>query len=135
MNEPTKRRRKIVSNTYRGFELGNEEAYDAKLLDAEMDILNDSLEKHSKVLVKRFDIHLPLDTPQEKCKEVLSDVTGEIMRNFNRTRTRGVQKPRAALDSKYIMTVEQHESPQPHIHAIFTFNGKNIVRWIISFCN
>ncbi len=120
------RRRKIVSKTYRGFELGTEEAYDAKLLDAEIDVLNSSLQNHSKVLVKRFDIHLPENTPSDKCKEVLSDVTGEIVRNFNRPRTRGVKKPRPSLDTRYIMTVEQKESNQPHAHAILTFNGNAI---------
>lgn len=120
------RRRKIVSKTYRGFELGTEEAYDAKLLDAEIDVLNSSLQNHSKVLVKRFDIHLPENTPSDKCKEVLSDVTGEIVRNFNRARTRGVKKPRPSLDTRYIMTVEQKESNQPHAHAILTFNGNAI---------
>ncbi len=121
-----RRRRTVVSKTYRGFELGTEEAYDAKLLDAEIDVLNASLENHSKVLVKRFDIHLPQDTPQEQCKEVLSDVTGEIVRNFNRSRTRGVEKPRPALDPKYMMTVERNESKQPHAHAIITFNGNAV---------
>ena len=120
------RRRRTVSKTYRGFGLGNEEAYDAKLLDAEIDVLNSSLQNHSKVLVKRFDIHLPQDTPQEQCKEVLSDVTGEIVRNFNRSRTRGVEKPRPALDPRYMMTVEQNESDQPHAHAIITFNGNAV---------
>ncbi|MBQ7179136.1 MAG: inovirus-type Gp2 protein [Victivallales bacterium] len=122
-NTGRSRRRKIVSNSYKGYQLGNEDAYDAKILDASIDIIGSSLENHSKVLAKRYDFHLPKDTPPGKSKEIISDVTAEIVRNFNRPRTRGVEKPRPSLDTRYIMVVEQHESDQPHIHAIFTFNA------------
>ena len=126
MKEQTNRRRKIVSNNYRGFELGNEEAYDAKLLDAEMDILNDSLENHSKVLVKRIDLHLPSNTAPEQCKEKFSDVMGGIVRNFNRPRVRGVAKPRPSLDTQYIMTTEKNEADVPHGHIVLTLNGNHV---------
>ena len=125
-NTGSNRRRKIVSNSYKGYTLGKEPAYDAKILDATLEIVNASLAEHSKLLAKRYDFHLPKDTPPEKSKEIISDVTAEIVRNFNRTRTRGVEKPRPSLDTRYIMVIEQHESDQPHIHAIFTYNGNVI---------
>ncbi len=120
------RKRKTVSKNYRGFTLGTEDAYDTKILDATLDILNSSLEKHDKILAKRLDIHLPQDTPPDHCKKILSDVTAEIMRDLNRPRIRGVEKARPALDPKYIMTIEQNQSDQPHGHMVLTLNGNNV---------
>ena len=124
--ENAKRRRKIVNHTYKGFELGNEEAYDTKLLDADIDAITSSLKEHSKVLAKRIDLHLPKDTQPDKCNEMFSDVMGEIVRNFNRPRKRGVPKQRPSLDARYVMTTEQNEAETPHAHLVLTLNGNRV---------
>ena len=121
-----RRRRRTVNKTYRGFELGTEDAYDAKLLDGTIDVLESSLEKHSRVLVKRIDLHLPSDIDPEQRNKVFSDVTGEIVRNFNRPRVRGVAKPRPSLDAQYIMTTEQNEADTQHGHIVLTLNGNHV---------
>ena len=126
LQDSTKRRRRIVSRNYRGYPLGNEEAYDARLIDGMIEVIDDSLEQHSRVLVKRIDIRLPDDMPPEESKKALSDVNAEIMRNFNRSRTRGVDKPRPSLDAEYMMTIERNESDRPHGHVSVLFNG-NVV--------
>ena len=122
----TTRRRRTVTKTYRGFPLGNEE-YDARLLDGTIDIIDASLEQHSKVLLKRYDLHLPQETPPEHIKDVLSDVTAEMIRDLSRPRTRGVEKPRPPLDPKYMMTIEQSEADRPHAHMVLALNG-NVVQ-------
>lgn len=122
--QPHRRRRKVVTGTHNGFALGTEEqGYDANLLDATHEVLDASLAAHAKVLAKRYDLHLPKDTPPEVANDIIGDVVREIARNFRRPRKRGVEKVRPGLDALYIMTLEQHDSPVPHGHLLLTLNG------------
>ena len=126
-NEASVRKRNIVCEIYRGYTLGSEGAYDARLLEATLEVINASLADHSKVLVKRVDFHAPQNITPEKSKEAMGNVMAEIMRNLNRPRTRGVEKSRPALGARYIMVPEKNKAENPHNHCIIAMNG-NLVQ-------
>ena len=94
-----------------------------KALEKIESTLDGMLEKHSKVMLIRFDVRYP-DDGNIICKSNQpSDFAYNLKRSFNREKITGGHK----VDAKVIHVQEQESSERPHFHfaLVVNANAKN----------
>lgn len=128
-NDPMKstnqqRRRKVTyEKTYEGHPINTGKTKslgcDMKILAKIKAVMDDAVARHKDTQMLRIDFHLPETVQDEDANRVMSDLVGEVVRTFNRPRSRDLPETREALDATYVMTREQNTAERPHFHAAF----------------
>ena len=119
------RRRKVTyEKTYDGHPIntGKSKALgcDEKILSKLKKVMDDAVARHPKdTQMLRIDFHLPSTVKDADANRVMSDLVGEIIRSFNRPRSRDLPETREPLDATYIAVREQNKAERPHFHAAF----------------
>jgi hypothetical protein len=90
--------------------------YRDEILDAIGRLLNFYTEKHSKVLVVRFDIHYPQDFPPVMTNTDISKCIAYVIKKYKRQR----------LDPYYIWVSEYQESIHPHYHCCILLDAQKV---------
>ena len=79
-------------------------------------LLEDYLNRHSKALVVRFDVHYPENYPMVSGNEDISACIAYVVKKYKRQE----------LDPSYIWVREQHCSIHPHYHCALFLNGQKV---------
>lgn len=79
-------------------------------------LLEDYLNRHSKTLVVRFDIHYPENYPMVSGNKEISACIAYVVKKYKRQ----------GLDPSYIWVREQHRSIHPHYHCALFLNGQKV---------
>lgn len=110
-------------NTYKGHSINTNKdkglgCYE-KALEKIDEVLESMLERHSKVMLIRFDVRYP-QTENIICdKKQVSDFTYNLKRSLNREKVVGGHK----VDAKIIHVQEQDTGERPHFHFAVVVNG------------
>ncbi len=131
------RRRKVTyDETYEGHPINTGKTKslgcDRKILARIKAVMDDAVARHPKgTQMLRVDFHLPETVQDEDANPVMSDLVGEVIRTFNRPRSRDLPETREPLDATYIAVREQNKAERPHFHAAFFLDQTNC--WPIEF--
>jgi hypothetical protein len=79
-------------------------------------LLEDYLNRHSKVLVVRFDVRYPEDFSRVAGNGDISACIAYVVKKYKRQ----------GLDPSYIWVREQHRSIHPHYHCALFLNGQKV---------
>lgn len=79
----------------------------------------DMLNKHSKVMQVRLDLHYPTDNSITPSSQHLEDFTYNLQRKLKREKIQGGHQ----VDPRLITVSEQNSSNNPHIHGVLLVNG------------
>ena len=83
------------------------------------DVMNDMLDKHSKIMTVRFDIRYPDNDNINPSSERISDFAYNLKRSLDRETFEGGHK----TDAKVIHVQEQESSNHPHHHFAVIVNA------------
>ena len=94
-----------------------------KALDKISDVFDSMLDKHSKIMIIRFDVRYPQNENIVCGKSQVSDFTYNLKRSLNREKIGGGHR----VDAKIIHVQEQDRSQNPHHHfaVVVNANAKN----------
>ena len=81
-----------------------------------LDIFEYYTQKHSKVMVVRFDIRYPTSYPEEGDNSDVSGCLAYVIKKYKRQ----------GLDPCYIWVREQHRSIHPHYHCALFLDGQKV---------
>ena len=107
-------------STYRNHPINsNKSGCYEKVLEKIENIMNDMLDKHSKIMTVRFDIRYPDNDNTNTSSERISDFAYNLKRNLDRETFEGGHK----TDAKVIHVQEQESSSHPHHHFAVIVNA------------
>jgi len=90
--------------------------YKQEILNPLKGLLNYYVEKHSKTMVVRFDLHFPATYPVVTDNSHISETIAYIVKKYKR---RG-------FDPMYFWCMEQYNSIHPHYHVVVFLDGQKI---------
>ena len=88
-------------------------------------LLEDHLNRNSKVLVVRFDVHCPENYPMVSGNEDISTCIAYVVKRYKRQ----------GFDPSYIWVREQYRSIHPHCHCALLLNGQKVRGYLHVFQN
>ncbi len=116
--------RTTSSETYRGYPVNTGTNHDLACnemtLDQFIDILEYTTTKHSRVLVIRLDIRIPIGS-KVSLREKMPRILETTKRGLNRKRDKN------SIDMQHVWTAEQKEAEgSEHVHLVLLVNGNAI---------
>lgn len=101
---------------YNSLSLPDKYTYREEILDPLNRLLQVYIEKHSKILVVRFDIHFPINYTKEHSNSYISETIACVVKKYKRQN----------LDPMYFWVMEQHQSIHPHYHVVLFLDGQKV---------
>lgn len=120
-----KHRKITYDKTYEGYPINTniDKGYgcDTRILNALQRTLDSSLEDSSKVLVIRYDVRLPVETPEDEGTKT-DDGSNEVIKKLQGSFCKHLS--RKGLKPKYVAVRERVSSNNPHYHVALTLDGQ-----------
>ncbi len=110
---------KLYANFFEQMPITNAHEYlSAYLYDLgpEYQLLEYYVEKHSKVLVVRFDLHFPITFPHVHTNQYISETIAYIVKKYKRD----------CLDPMYYWAMERKQGMHPHYHVVLFLDGQKV---------
>lgn len=79
-------------------------------------LLSYYVEKHTKVITVRFDLHFPQDYPRMLNNSAISETIAYVVKKYKRQ----------GLDPMYFWAMEQHQSPHQHYHVVLFLDAQKV---------